>query len=232
MRPARMASTRGALPSWILAVLMPCGWLSCARDVVHVQESGPAPASSGAVPPAAQPSAAASSPSVLARMTDPNTPGLGLERWASGEQSTYSKVELHFPKCLRDFGCPFARVEIPGCPPGIEALTVSEALDLANRGLASGAVFVRGVLVPWTTMTDLGCGAGACCNRASGRFVLTDDVTEMNAESTIFISRGRQHAFTCVGDDSTVCCDFPSANVIAFGRVRGQDLDDPRVCQP
>jgi hypothetical protein len=172
-------------------------------------------------------------PEPLGRMTHPATPGLALESWASAEQSKYQPVALRFPKCLRESGCPFEATELPPCPASIEALSVAEALQVADRAGRTGAdLFVTGTLFAATNMTDLGCAPDTCCNRASGSHQLSDDVSNMSAGTTIFISSGRgRRAFKCSGDDSTVCCDFPSAKVVAFGRVRGQDLIEPRLCR-
>jgi hypothetical protein len=62
--------------------------------------------------------------------------------------------------------------------------------------------------------------------------MLTDDVNETAPEGTLFVSAGHREAFACSGDDSRICCDFPSAHVIAYGRVRGPELTDPRLCRP
>ena len=91
---------------------------------------------------------------------------------------------------------------------------------------------MTGILFAATNMTALGCAPHTCCNRTSGSYQLSDDMSNQSADTTIFIASGRgRRAFKCSGDDSMICCDFPSAKVIAFGRVRGQDLIDPRLCR-
>jgi hypothetical protein len=152
--------------------------------------------------------------------------------WAAPEQSAFMPVPLKFPRCLRDEGCPFPRAKIPPCSAEVNAasaLSVGEALRRSEAGeLGAERVLLRGALKTATLMTLLECGE-RCCNRAGGSYRL---IEAREGEQPVVLAVESSGAFRCAGDDSLVCCDFETGDVVAYGVVKGQTLLHPLFCRP
>ncbi len=168
------------------------------------------------------------------KMTDPDAPGLAFERWTKPEDSSFQPLERIAPHCWSELGCPFAAVSIAACPTPIEALSVAEAQRVAGRHQsAPPKLFVNAELVANRELTAMGCAAATCCNYGGGEVVLSDDADAIDPGAVLFLSsRTKRDAFNCGGDDSTTCCGFQAAKVIAFGVVHEQKIIDPLLCKP
>ncbi len=215
-----------------LALASACGGVSPPQPAPQpvVVASAPAPAASASSAPGEYDPPLEPAP----KMTDPEAPGLAFERWTKPADSSYRPLERIEPRCWKDVGCPFEPAAIAPCPMPIDALTVAEAQRVAERPhLVAPKLFVKAIFAASRTMTMLECGQPAsCCNRGGGSFALSDSVAAMNERNVMFLSSRNRGAFSCGGDDSTTCCGFQSADVIAFGRVRGQTMSEPLLCKP
>jgi hypothetical protein len=152
--------------------------------------------------------------------------------WAAPEQSAFMPVPLKFPRCLSDEGCPFPRAKIPPCSAEVKTastLSVGEALRRSDAGeLGAERVLLRGALKIATLTTLLECGE-RCCNRAGGSYRLFE---AHEGKPPVVLAVESSGAFQCAGDDSLVCCDFETGDVVAYGVVKEQTLLHPLLCRP
>jgi hypothetical protein len=154
--------------------------------------------------------------------------------WASAADSKVVAITLPRPRCLFEVGCPFAPVKLPVCSAKAREAKRNSVADLtpAEGMTTRGPVLVEALLSSMLMMTDLGCGSG-CCNKQGGKLLLLGSAAAPNDYAHVLYLRSDAfpRAFSCSGDDSTACCDFPRVRVLAFGRIDGQDLRNPLLCQ-
>jgi hypothetical protein len=164
-----------------------------------------------------------------AREFEPNP-----SEWASAADSKIVAITLPRPRCLSEVGCPFAPVKLPPCSANARQAKRNSVADVtpADGIAARRPVLVEALLSSMLVMTDLGCGNG-CCNKQGGKMLLLNSAADPNdyAHALYLRSDAFPRAFSCSGDDSTACCDFPRVRVLAFGQIDGPDLRNPLLCE-
>jgi hypothetical protein len=185
------------------------------------RSADPAPTAGGVAAPAAPGAEAGASPASLAVFVQ-----------AVGRQPTDAKG------CL--VGCG-AYPALPRCAPGLDIKPLAELTASPARDELQGkAVAVRGPLNGQAGCTELGCGAGTCCNSCDGGLFLGQP-TYKGYDHLVLANAAFPDSVRCVGDEKTRCCAAPAKGeevVVTgtLGRTGGSpselQLNDATLCVP
>ena len=162
-------------------------------------------------------------------------PGYDAAHWVKGSESRVSAISSVAPRCLKELGCPYSTLEPPECPNDVVFETYEPGVDLGGT-IGRQATF-RGVLRVHALSTLRGCQG--CCNSAGGELWLANAATASNdvpRDGLALTDREHPQAFSCLGDESRVCCGFKAdEEVLVSGTLREQQgrhvLEDAMLCK-